>query len=114
VAQDDIADAAVAVLLDAPAHAGRTYNLTGPQSLTLAEVARILSAATGRDITYYAETLSEARASRAGENTPDWLIGAWISTYTAICAGEVAAVTNDVPALTGHPATSLEELLRLR
>ena len=114
VAQDDIADAAVAVLLDAPAHAGRTYDLTGPQSLTLAEVARILSAATGRDITYYAETLSEARASRAGENTPDWLIGAWISTYTAICAGEVAAVTNDVPALTGHPATSLEELLRLR
>lgn len=48
VAQDDIADAAVAVLLDAPAHAGRTYDLTGPQSLTLAEVARILSAATGR------------------------------------------------------------------
>ena len=31
VARDDIADAAVAVLLDGAAHDGQTYDLTGPE-----------------------------------------------------------------------------------
>ena len=44
VAQDDVADAAVAVLLDPAAHAGATYALTGPEALSLDEVAAILTA----------------------------------------------------------------------
>jgi NAD(P)H dehydrogenase (quinone) len=35
-----------------------------------------------------------------------------VSTYTAIATGELAAVTNDIPLLTGHPPTSLSSLLR--
>jgi len=42
VTQDDIADAATAVLLDPAAHEGATYDLTGPQALTLDEVAATL------------------------------------------------------------------------
>ena len=34
-----------------------------------------------------------------------------MSTYTAIAAGELAGVTDDVARLTGHPATSLADLL---
>ena len=34
---------------------------------------------------------------------------AWVSTYTAIAAGELSAVTGDVELVTGHPATSLAE-----
>ena len=49
VAQDDIADAAVAVLREPSAHAGRTYDLTGPAALTLAEIAATITAVTGRD-----------------------------------------------------------------
>ena len=112
VAQDDIADAAVPVLLDPDAHVGATYSLTGPQSLTLDEVAEVLSAAQGRPVRYHPETVDEAYASRAGYGAPQWQLDAWVSTYTAIAAGEVAAVTDDVPRLTGRPATSLDELLR--
>jgi hypothetical protein len=35
-----------------------------------------------------------------------------VSTYTAVAAGELADVSTAVPDLTGHPATSLEQLLR--
>ncbi|MET0416759.1 MAG: SDR family oxidoreductase [Actinoplanes sp.] len=112
VAQDDIADAATAVLLDPAAHAGRTYSLTGPQSLTLDEVAAILTAELHRPVTYEPETLDEAYASRAGYGAPSWQVDAWVSTYTAIANGEVAEVTDDIPTLTGHPATSLAGLLR--
>jgi uncharacterized protein YbjT (DUF2867 family) len=114
VAQDDIADAAVAVLLDPAAHAGATYSLTGPEALTLDEVAAILTRERGRPVTYQRETVDEAYASRASYGAPRWQLNAWVSTYTAIANGEVAAVSDDVPRLTGHPATSLTELLRGR
>ncbi|HEY3548556.1 MAG TPA: SDR family oxidoreductase, partial [Propionicimonas sp.] len=112
VAQDDIADAAVAVLRDPDAHAGATYSLTGPEALTLDEVAAVLTESRGRPVVYHPETVAEAYASRAVYAAPDWQVDAWVSTYTAIAAGELAGVTNDVEKLSGHPATSLADLLR--
>ena len=113
VAQDDIADAAAAVLLEPAPHRDRTYELTGPESLSLAEVAATLTAASGRPVRYQAETVEEAYASRrAAYDVPDWQLDAWVSTYTAIADGSLAAVTDAIPQLTGHPATSLAQLLR--
>ncbi|WP_346008025.1 SDR family oxidoreductase [Janibacter terrae] len=111
VAQDDIADAAAAVLADPAAHAGATYTLTGPAALSFTEIATILGEVEGRDIRYVDETLAEARASRAAYGAPEWEVAGWISTYTAIAADEHAEVIGDVEALTGHPATPLREVL---
>jgi len=111
VAQDDIAEVATVVLVSPASHAGMTYDLTGPDALTLDEVAATISAATGRTVTYYPETIEEAYASRAGFGAPDWQLEAWISTYTAIGAGEMDVVSGDIPTITGHPATSLAALL---
>ncbi|OKI31445.1 SDR family oxidoreductase [Saccharothrix sp. CB00851] len=114
VAQDDIADAVTAVLTDPAAHVDRTYELTGPEALTLHEVAAVLAESTGRTITYHPETVEEAYRSRASYGAPDWQLDAWVSTYTAIANGELARVTDAVPTLTGHPATSSADLLRRR
>jgi uncharacterized protein YbjT (DUF2867 family) len=111
VAQDDIAAAAVAVLLDPAAHEGRTYDLTGPAALTLAEAAATMSRVLGRELSFVDETLEEAYTSRSGLGAAGWQVDAWVSTYTAIAAGELAAVSGDVELLTGRPATSLEDLL---
>ena len=114
VAQDDIADAVVAVLRDPGAHAGRVYELTGPQALTLAEVAAVITTVTGRPVSYVQETIEEAYASRASYAAPDWQLDAWVSTYTAIADGSLATVTTAISELTGHPATQLEQVLRTR
>ena len=111
VAQDDVADAAVAVLRDPAAHAGATYDLTGPEALTMTEVAEMITAVTGRAVTYQPETVEEAYASRAGYGAPRWQVDAWVSTYTAIAAGELAVVSSAVPDLTGHPARTLADVL---
>jgi NAD(P)H dehydrogenase (quinone) len=110
--QDDIADAAAAVLREPLRHAGRTYDLTGPEALGFAEMAATLTAVTGRPVSYHDETGPEAYASRASYGGPDWQLDAWVSTYTSVAAGELAAVSPAVEQLTGHPATSLEQLLR--
>ncbi|MFE2531009.1 SDR family oxidoreductase [Streptomyces sp. NPDC059371] len=112
IAQDDIADAAVAVLRDPRPHSGRAYELTGPEALTLTEVARILTAVGGRPVAYVPETTEEAYVSRAAYGAPDWQLDAWVSTYTAIADGSLATVTTAVEDLTGHRATSLDEVLR--
>lgn len=114
VAQDDVADAATAVLLAASQHAGVTYELTGPQALSMTEVAEVLTGHTGRVVTYRPETIEEAYASRASFGVPRWQVDAWVSTYAAIAHGELAEVTDAVPRLTGHRATSLDDLLRKR
>src|SRR5918994_231537 len=113
VARDDIADVAVAVLLDEGGrHDGRTYDMTGPEALSLDEVAEELSRASGRTITYQAETLEEAYASRASYGAPDWVVAGWVTTYVAIANGDLEEVSDDVAAVAGHPPISLAEFLR--
>ncbi|MDR6972158.1 SDR family oxidoreductase [Leifsonia shinshuensis] len=112
VARADVARVAAAVLLDPDAHADVTYDLTGPEELTLAEVADKLSAHTGRVISFHDETIPEAYESRAKWGAPDWQTDAWVSTYTAIAAGELAGVTDHVERVTGRRPLSLDELLR--
>ena len=112
VAQDDIGDAAIAVLREPAPHAGRTYDLTGPEALTLSDAAAIIERTTGRAVRYHPETIEQAYASRRHYDAPDWQLDAWVSTYTAIAAGELATVTGDVARLTGHEATGLADLLR--
>lgn len=112
VAQDDIAEAAAAVLRDPAAHRGRTYSLTGPEAVTLSEAAELMTAMLGRRIRFHDETIAEAYESRASYGAPDWQVDAWVSTYTAIASGEVAGVTGDVERLTGRAPMSLAQLLR--
>jgi NAD(P)H dehydrogenase (quinone) len=110
VAQDDIADVAAAVLQAPGEHAGSTYQLTGPEALTLYDVAEQLTQAAGRPIEYQVQTVEEAYASRAG-TAPSWQLDAWVSTYTAIASGELATVTADVQRLAGHAPRSLRQVL---
>ncbi|WEH13553.1 SDR family oxidoreductase [Streptomyces sp. VNUA24] len=112
VGQDDIADAAAAVLLRPDDHAGATYDLTGPESLSLEQAAAVLSERFGRTVTYEQETVEAAYASRSSFNAPSWQLDAWVSTYTAIASGGLDGVSDAVPRLTGHPATPLADVLR--
>ena len=92
VARADVADVAAAVLRAPEAHVDATYELTGPEALTMAEVAARVGAVVGRDLRYEEETLEEAYASRraAYPDAADFELDAWVSTYTAIADGSVA------------------------
>lgn len=111
VARDDVADVAAVVLLDPAAHDGQIYQLTGPSLISLADAAAALSRVTGREIGYVNETLEEAYASRASYGAPDWEVAGWVTSYTAIAAGELAVVTDDVERVAGHPPAGVREFL---
>lgn len=111
VAREDVARSAAAILQDPAAHRGRSYDVTGPEALDLAEVADALTRAQGRPVTYHAETVEEAYESRNALDPAPWQADAWVSTYTAIAAGELTRVSPDVERLTGSPPMSFEAFL---
>lgn len=117
VGRMDVAAVAEVVLRDAAtggtAHAGATYTLTGPEALTLTEIAARAGAATGRKLRFVDETEEEAYAWRRERyGAEQWQLDAWVSTYTAIRDGTVAELTDDVRRVTGRAARTLEQVLR--
>ena len=74
---DDLADVAVAALT-ADRHPGRLYELTGPHSLTFADTAAVIAAASGREVRYVPvphrgarRASSSARRPARGRGAPD-------------------------------------------
>jgi uncharacterized protein YbjT (DUF2867 family) len=113
VSRDDLADVATAVLLDdSDRFDGEALEVTGPEAITLAEAAAVLTEITGLPAEYRAETVEEAWASRRPSGHPDWEIEGWVTSYLAIAAGELGLVTDVVPRVTGHPALTVAEHLR--
>jgi NAD(P)H dehydrogenase (quinone) len=111
VARDDVADVIV-VALTGHGHEGKTYDVTGPELITMDDVAAELSRATRRQIRFEDETLEQARESRRPSEAPDWMIEGWVTTYAAIAAGELAVVSEVVAELCGHEPLRLGDWLR--
>jgi NAD(P)H dehydrogenase (quinone) len=112
VSRDDCADVGAAVLLDdSGAFDGQALDVTGPEALSLAEAAAVLTEITGRPAEYRDQTVEEAWASRRPSGHPDWEIEGWVTSYLAIAAGELATVSDVVPRIAGHPARTVAEHL---
>jgi NAD(P)H dehydrogenase (quinone) len=106
VARDDVADVALAAVTD-DAHAGRAYELTGPEALTMAELAEVLAELSGRPVRFEDETLEQAYASRAGLGAAPFEVEGWVTSYLAIARGELDVVSDAVQRVAGHPPQDL-------
>ncbi|WP_127479504.1 NAD(P)H-binding protein [Nocardioides pantholopis] len=101
----DIAAVAEQALLDRR-HAGRVYELTGPEALSLSRTAELLSGAIGRPVTHRDVPIKEAVAGTEGFERDLMAL-----TFERVQAGSFAAVTDDVERVTGRPARSFEAFL---
>lgn len=107
VAREDVARAAAAVLA-APSPPEGPVDVTGPEALSLADVARVLSVVAGRELRYAPEPSDVARARREQLNAPPWEVDAWVGSYEAFAAGELERTSDAVLRLTGEPPLSLD------
>ena len=114
VARKDTSRVAAEILLNPKKWENQTLNLTGPEDLSMEEIVALLSKETGNSIRYVDEKLEEAYKSRKKWPAQTWEYDAWVSTYTAIKAGEQAGVSTDVEKVLGHPASSILDILRDR
>ena len=114
VARKDTSRVAAEILLNPKEWENQTLNLTGPEDLSMEEIVALLSKETGNAITYVDESVEEAYESRKKWPAQNWEYDAWVSTYTAIKAGEQAGVSTDVEKVLGRPAMSLIDVLKER
>ncbi|MGZ9909907.1 SDR family oxidoreductase [Streptococcus sp. V919] len=114
VARKDTSRVAAEILLNPKEWENQSLNLTGPEDLSMEKIVALLSKETGKDITYLDESVEEAYESRKKWPAQTWEYDAWVSTYTAIKAGEQAGVSTDIEKVLRHPASSLLDILRDR
>ena len=114
VARKDTSRVAAEILLNPKEWENQTLNLTGPEDLSMEEIVELLSKETGKTITYVDESVEEAYESRKKWPAQNWEYDAWVSTYTAIKAGEQAGVSTDVEKVLGRPAMNLKDVLKER
>lgn len=108
----DVGHAAAAVLRDPQAHAGRGYDLTGPEALTFGDIARTMTEVLGRDVRYRPVSVPRfvARELRAGRPASMALVMS--ALYTVQRLGRAAPVSPDFERLTGRAAGTLSGYLR--
>ncbi len=106
----DVADAA-AVTLMADGHEGRTYVLTGPQALTFEQVARHLSAATGREVGYADVPPDAALAGLVEAGVPELFAQQVVNIFAELRDGLQEHTTNAVRALTAREAKTLRAFM---
>ncbi len=75
---NDIADVVVAALTE-DGHAGELYEVTGPRSITFAELADEISKATGRDIPFIRVSRQEFSEVLAAAGAPEIIV--WLMDY---------------------------------
>ena len=107
----DIAEIAAKVLTGA-GHEGKTYPLTGPQALTMTEVAEKLSAATGNTIRYVDVPPEAARQAQLAAGMPPYLADALFELFAERRNGKEAKVWPDAERLLDRRPTSFDEFAK--
>lgn len=107
----DYAEAAAAALV-ADDSAGRTYELAGDTSFTMAEYAATLSEQAGRPVSYTDLPQSEYAAALVGAGLPAPVVETLADIDRAVAAGELHDDSRSLSALIGRPTTTLAEAVR--
>jgi len=107
----DIAAAAVKALTE-DGHEGKTYTLTGPDALSNARVAEILSDDTGREIKYVDLPGEKFKQALLDAGLPEWSADALNDLQQFYRKGGASAVTEDVQQLLRRKPISFEQFSR--
>jgi uncharacterized protein YbjT (DUF2867 family) len=107
----DIAAVAVSALTE-DGHEGKTYDITGPEALTHAEMAFHLSKSVGRQIRFV--DISEASMLEAllSFHVPSWQAEGLVEDYAHYSRGEAESISQDVEVVTGKRPRTFQTFVR--
>jgi uncharacterized protein YbjT (DUF2867 family) len=93
-------------------HEGRVYDLTGPEALTLTEMAAALSDALGRRIEFVDVPPDAMREALVGAGFPTWQADGLLEDYAHYRRGEASAVASGVEDATGTAPRAFADFAR--
>ena len=107
----DIASVAARVLTES-GHEGKTYDLTGPESLTHADMGAQLSQALGKPVEFVDVSPEVMRQALLSFGLPVWQAYGLVEDYDHYRGGEAAEVTSIVHDFTGRDAIRFSQFAR--
>ena len=114
IASIDIGDIAevAATVLTTPGHEGKIYPLTGPEALSMAEVAEKLSEVTGKTIRYVNVAPEVARQAQVAAGIPPYLADALVELFAERRKGKESEVWPTIEAVFGWRPSSFDDFAR--
>ena len=109
VSVEDIAAVAAVTLTEPETHAGHAYAPTGPQALTMAEAAAMISAAAGRTITYRDTDREQWIAAMVSTGIPAEYAAVLRPLTATVASGNGARPNSDVLEVTGTAPVTFAE-----
>ena len=110
VAREDCARIAAAALASKD-EGSRTLDVTGPEALSYAEIAAILTKVSGKPVQYIATTPERQTAGLVASGLPAPFAAVFVQFDLATAAGQLATASDAVQKLTGKPPQSLSSFL---
>jgi len=104
--------AVAAVVLTGAGHAGKSYDITGPEILSFHDVAARLTKVLGRKIEYVHVPMPAYRQTLSKFLTNAWHLNAVCELFQEIADGHDLHLSDSVQKLTGKPPISLEQFIR--
>ncbi|MEH3131242.1 MAG: NAD(P)H-binding protein [Mycolicibacterium neoaurum] len=105
---EDVADIAARVLTE-PGHAGKVYELSGPEPMTFAAATELISRATGLPIAYKQVTTDEYVARLVESGTDEQTAEHVAAMFTLMADGGIADTTDGVAAVLGREPRGFTE-----
>jgi uncharacterized protein YbjT (DUF2867 family) len=109
----DIASTVAAILANPAPHAGKTYTLTGPAAVSMAQVAAAIGEALGKPVTYVPVPVAAAVDSLTKLGLDDYNQVALRDYFTSYSRGWKSDVTTTVKDITGTAARGIGEFARV-
>lgn len=107
----DVADSAFAALTGS-GHEGKSYILTGPEAVSLHDVADALSDELDKDVNYVAVPHEASYDTMVSMGFPEWIAGGYGELMEGFIQGFAENPSDDVEQLTGRPPRSIEDFVR--
>jgi uncharacterized protein YbjT (DUF2867 family) len=107
----DIAEVA-ALALTEPGHENKIYELTGPQTFTMPEIAEIISMHTSRTVRYVDIPYEESRQWVEGWGVPKEYSEGIASVWEQGRLGKTAEITDDLEKVVGHKGITFEQYVK--
>lgn len=106
ITREDVAQVAAAAALNPPVG---VIDVTGPEALSIAEIAERFSKLVGRELTYQNETVDVARVRLQGSLNDEWKRDVEIGWFEALERGEQLPVCDSFEQMTGRPPCTIEQ-----
>jgi uncharacterized protein YbjT (DUF2867 family) len=109
VSSRDVGESAAAILQDPEKHAGKTFDLSGGEAVSEADVARFASEAAGREIKYINLSSDDFRGGAASNGLPGWMVDAMVGLENIKANSWAAGTSTSVQDLTGRPPETFKQ-----